>query len=422
MPEGFSVVKKDEVTFTVPGVSKVAGAQVLREEYRRRLLLHQPAQGGGGERLALAGGGGEAEIHTQPLHVQCQSAAPLSCGLPQPFRKISTGDGGADQGDRVFRPLRIPLRKVEGTAAGDLIQPPDKGLAIRTGRFLKVQENALVVSPPALPKYSRTKGFRIVDHRGLPVTDGQKAALGLQQKVLPQQNGAFPNAIGHMGQRTAVFCRSLRLTRGYGQIDLQTTLPLVFTVSICYTEENYAEGEHPMPFSLIPGRLFAHYREVTPEYLKKQEITLLLSDLDFTLAPKSVRSPDAELRAWIAALRAEGISLMIVSNNRSGRRVTEFCADLGVPYQGRAGKPSTRGLEAAMARSGADRAHTAMLGDKLLTDMLAANRCGVLALMVEPLGGAVTPWQKVLHALQAPFKAVCRRRVEKSRGKKPTNG
>ena len=75
-----------------------------------------------------------------------------------------------------------------------------------------------------------------------------------------------------------------------------------------------------------------------------------------------------------------------------------------------------------MARSGADRAHTALLGDKLLTDMLAANRCGVLALMVEPLGGAVTPWQKVLHALQAPFKAVCRRRVEKSRGKKPTNG
>lgn len=90
--------------------------------------------------------------------------------------------------------------------------------------------------------------------------------------------------------------------------------------------------------------------------------------------------------------------------------MTEFCADLGIPYQGHAGKPSTRGLEAAMARAGTDRAHTAMLGDKLLTDVLAANRAGVPALMVEPLGGAVTPWQKVLHALQAPFKAVCRRR------------
>ena len=48
--------------------------------------------------------------------------------------------------------------------------------------------------------------------------------------------------------------------------------------------------------------------------------------------------------------------------------------------------------------------------EELLTDMLAANRAGVLALMVEPVGGAVTAWQKVLHALQAPFKALSRRR------------
>ena len=166
-----------------------------------------------------------------------------------------------------------------------------------------------------------------------------------------------------------------------------------------------------MPLSLIPSRLFDRYQEVTPEILRRLGVTLLLSDLDFTLAPKSVRKPDPALRVWIGELKAAGIQVMIVSNNRSGTRVTEFCADLGIPYQGHAGKPSTRGLNAAMARAGADRAHTAMLGDKLLTDMLAANRAGVLALMVEPLGGAVTPWQKVLHVLQAPFKALCRRRM-----------
>ena len=166
-----------------------------------------------------------------------------------------------------------------------------------------------------------------------------------------------------------------------------------------------------MSFSLVPDRLFARYGEITPEYLKEQGITLLLSDLDFTLAAKSTRQPDQPLRDWIAALEKAGIDFMIVSNNRSGKRVTEFCADLGVPYQGHAGKPSTRGLEAAMARADAGKAHTAMLGDKLLTDMLAANRAGVLALMVEPVGGAVTAWQKVLHALQAPFKALCRRKM-----------
>lgn len=168
-----------------------------------------------------------------------------------------------------------------------------------------------------------------------------------------------------------------------------------------------------MPFSLVPHRVFGCYADITPDYLTEQGITLLLSDLDFTLAAKKTPRPDQPLRDWIADLAAHGIGFMIVSNNRSGRRVTGFCADLGVPYQGHARKPSPRGLYAAMERAGADAAHTAMLGDKLLTDMLAANRAGVLALMVEPVGGPVTAWQKVLHALQAPFKAASRRHAEK---------
>lgn len=49
-----------------------------------------------------------------------------------------------------------------------------------------------------------------------------------------------------------------------------------------------------------------------------------------------------------------------------------------------------------------------MLGDKLLTDMLGANRSGILALMVEPRGGAKGAWNKVLHALQRPWKAAAR--------------
>ena len=168
-----------------------------------------------------------------------------------------------------------------------------------------------------------------------------------------------------------------------------------------------------MSLSLVPDVIFDCCRQITPAFLAERGVTLLLSDLDYTLAPMSARHPDEAVKAWIQSLQEAGITFMIVSNNRSGRRVTEFCADLGVPYQGHAGKPSTRGLEAAMARAGRDRAHTAMLGDKLLTDMLAANRAGVLALMVEPVGGAVTPWQKVLHALQAPFKAICRSRMRK---------
>ena len=127
-----------------------------------------------------------------------------------------------------------------------------------------------------------------------------------------------------------------------------------------------------------------------------------------SFCPASITETDEAIRAWIADLHAAGVTVMIVSNNRSGRRVTDFCAELGIPYQGHAKKPGTEGLRKAMARAGKGKSETAMLGDKLLTDVLAAKRAGVLSLMVEPLGGAVGPWQRVLHALQAPVKGLCR--------------
>jgi len=159
---------------------------------------------------------------------------------------------------------------------------------------------------------------------------------------------------------------------------------------------------------LVPDRLYRSYEELSAEALRAMGITLLLCDLDYTLAPKSVRRPDADLREWIGELSAGGVRVMIVSNNRSGKRVSEFCAELGIPYEGHAGKPGTGGIRRAMARVNATVKDTALLGDKLLTDVLAANRAGITSLMVEPRGGALTAWQKVLHAMQEPFKEACR--------------
>ena len=66
----------------------------------------------------------------------------------------------------------------------------------------------------------------------------------------------------------------------------------------------------------------------------------------------------------------------------------------------------------ALEKAGVTPAQTAMLGDKLLTDVLGANRSGVLAVMVEPAGGPKGLWNHVLHGLQRPFKALCRSRKE----------
>ena len=166
-----------------------------------------------------------------------------------------------------------------------------------------------------------------------------------------------------------------------------------------------------MPFSLIPHRVLDCYTQVTPQLLGSLGVQLLLCDLDYTLAPKSVSRPDETLRTWLNDCQTAGITVMILSNNRSSRRVETFCRDLGISYVGHAGKPGVRGYREAMERAGVPAEHTAMLGDKLLTDVLGARRSGVLALMVEPLGGPVGPWNHVLHLLQRPFKAAARKRA-----------
>ena len=151
-----------------------------------------------------------------------------------------------------------------------------------------------------------------------------------------------------------------------------------------------------MPISMTPYRVFDSYRSITPAFFMRHGIRLLLCDLDYTLAPKSQPEPDADLRRWLSDVRAAGVEVMILSNNRSPVRVERFCRDLGITYEGHAGKPSVKGFRRAMVRCGVTPRETAMLGDKLLTDMLGANRAGVLPLMVEPLGGllalAVAGW------------------------------
>ena len=168
-----------------------------------------------------------------------------------------------------------------------------------------------------------------------------------------------------------------------------------------------------MSFSLIPDRVFDRYSDVTPEFLSEQGVALLLCDLDYTLAPRSVAKPDFVLRAWLKDCREAGIRVMILSNNRSPARVDAFCSDLGITYVGHAGKPGRRGYQEAMALANVSPRETAMLGDKLLTDVLGAKRSGVLALMVEPLGGPVGTWNHVLHILQRPFKFISKRRSKK---------
>ena len=168
-----------------------------------------------------------------------------------------------------------------------------------------------------------------------------------------------------------------------------------------------------MRISLVPDGVYESYRQITPELLQSKGICLLLSDLDFTLAPKSTPRPDAAVRQWIDGLRSAGVRVMILSNNRRPQRVETFCRDLGITYVGHAKKPQPAGFRRAMAQAGTDPTHRTALS-YLVHQVRRSDADGCVYVesfgggdalaLVEPAGGARTPWQKVLHALQAPWK------------------
>lgn len=166
-----------------------------------------------------------------------------------------------------------------------------------------------------------------------------------------------------------------------------------------------------MPFSLLPGRVCGSIYDLSPAVLRGAGITLLLADLDNTLAKYGQPEPDGRLRDWKNGLEAAGITLFLLSNSRKPTRAAHFAQSLGIPYEGRAGKPGRGGYLRAMERMGRTGAETAMVGDQIFTDTLGANRAGILSILVEPIELKGNPGRYLRYAVELPFRLAARCRT-----------
>ena len=165
-----------------------------------------------------------------------------------------------------------------------------------------------------------------------------------------------------------------------------------------------------MPLSIRPHRVFSRYTDITPQLLLDMGIRLVLCDLDNTLAPPKTTRPTDEVRSWIRSITDAGIHFAILSNNRSGKRIEDYCGQLGVPYIGHAGKPKAGGFRRAMARFGTTPEQTAMIGDLWTTDILGARLWGLTMLAVEPVEGAPDVGHWILYQLHKPWMFLAKRR------------
>lgn len=133
-----------------------------------------------------------------------------------------------------------------------------------------------------------------------------------------------------------------------------------------------------------PDLICDTFWDLSPEFLAKKGIKLLITDVDNTLVPHNYPVPTEEVKEYFDKLKDNGITICLMSNN-SEERVLSFNRELGVDYIYKAGKPKKNGYIKAMKKAGTTIENTAALGDQLFTDIWGAKRAGVFTVMVKPI-------------------------------------
>lgn len=148
--------------------------------------------------------------------------------------------------------------------------------------------------------------------------------------------------------------------------------------------------------------MFARYSDISPEFLTELGIRALLIDIDNTLAPYEQAEPDEAIIAWFEGMRAAGISASLISNNHPPR-VELFNRSLGLDAYPDSHKPSGKVLRLAMQKMGSDETNTAVIGDQLLTDALAAHRLGLRAIIVPPIKDKTSLFFRFKRWIERPY-------------------
>ena len=143
-----------------------------------------------------------------------------------------------------------------------------------------------------------------------------------------------------------------------------------------------------------------HYRldtvtRLTVEQLEHWGVRSLLLDVDSTLKRYGAVELEPEIVAWLETMKSAGIGLCLVSNG-AARRIGPFARSLGIPFVAPALKPFPRGCRKAIRQMNFDPKTTAMVGDQLFADVVAARLAGITAILITPISPELEPlWTRI---------------------------
>lgn len=156
-----------------------------------------------------------------------------------------------------------------------------------------------------------------------------------------------------------------------------------------------------MRFSLLPRYVTPALTDLTPAFLDRQGIKLLMLDFDNTVVPYTTDLPTPAMEAWLRGMASSHVRLCVVSNSKKDR-VKKFCARYGIDCITHAKKPFSRGIRQCLARYALPPEVCALVGDQIFTDTLGANCAGLTSVLVRAIDNH-NFWLKLRHVAEKPF-------------------
>lgn len=163
---------------------------------------------------------------------------------------------------------------------------------------------------------------------------------------------------------------------------------------------------------LYPKEYLPSVLHITPQKLEALGIDTIIFDIDNTLVPYWIKEPTPKLEKYFLELRANGITVAVLSNSRE-ERSRVFCKKLDIPYVYRAKKPLKTGMLKLLDKLGKKPCQCAVAGDQIFTDVWVGNNTGVYSFLIKQ----VSPKDELITAPKRPLERLIVRHYCKKYGK-----
>jgi len=167
----------------------------------------------------------------------------------------------------------------------------------------------------------------------------------------------------------------------------------------------------------IPDIIYHSVYDIDFNSLKKKNIKGLIFDIDNTLVSYKQEKPTENVSVFLNKLKIDGFDICFISNN-SKQRVDIFNGEFRYLCYPRAGKPFTRYIKEALKAMNISNINAALIGDQLFTDVAAAKKAKITAILVTPIEPVETLFFKFKRFMEKPFIKKYYRRLNKNYGGK----